>query len=181
MGAFALPLALAGIGLQVYGQVQSGRQQKKAAQAAAASSTSYAELADYNAAIAELQAEDAIKRGELEEQRFRSQVRGMIGGQRAAFAASNVDVNWGSPLDVQADAAFLGELDALQIRTNASREAWGHMVQAEDYRRRGEILRKEGANALAAGNQALIGSVIGAGTTLLTGAGNLLMQKYGGR
>lgn len=181
MGAFALPLAIAGIGLQAYGQVRSGIEQRRAANATAGAALSQAELADYNASIADLQAADAIKRGELEAQRFRSQVRGMVGGQRAAFAAQNVDVNWGSPADVQVDAEFLGELDVLQIRTNAGREAWGYEVQAEDYRRRAEILRKEGKNAVAAGGSAFTAGVIGATGTLLTSGGSLLMQKYGGK
>lgn len=183
MGAMAIPLVLTGVGaaVNVAGQVRAGRQQQVAGVAQRDAAYSHAELADYNAMVAELQAEDALDRGLDEEQRFRSSVRGMIGSQRAALAANNVDVGYGSALDVQADAAFLAELDVMQIRTNAAREAWGYKVQAEDYRKRGQIIRKEGDYAKLAGGEALVASRIGAAGTLLTTAGSLLMQKYGGR
>jgi len=71
------------------------------------------------AEIADLQAKDAIERGALDEQRFRQSIRATIGAQRAGFAGANIDVGYGSAVDVQADAAFLGELDALTLRNNA--------------------------------------------------------------
>jgi hypothetical protein len=77
---------------------------------------SQADLADYNAAVAELQAKDAETRGAEEANRFRKSVNVMVGAQRAGFAAGNIDVGFGSAVDVQADAAFLGELDALTIQ-----------------------------------------------------------------
>lgn len=122
-------------------------------------------LADYNAEVAELQADDAILRGEQEEGVHRLKVKGLIGSQRVAFAAGGVDVNSGNAVDVQADTARFGELDALTIRTNAAREAWGYRVGASDMRARGQIAQQEG-NAKAAG-------------TILTAAGSYASSKYG--
>jgi len=118
------------------------------------------EQAQFNAAIAEEQATDAIARGKEEEDRYRAQVRSRIGTTRAAFASQGVDVGSGSAVDVQADQAYLGELDALQIRNNAAREAWGYRVEATNY-------RDAGRNARSAAKSQIIGSILGTGTSLL--------------
>lgn len=172
-------LAIASIGLQVYGQIRGAKAAKKQGEAAKAAADSQADLADYNASVATLQQTDALERGTEEENRFRMGVRGMVGTQRAAQAAGNVDVNFGSAVDVQADATLLGEHDALTIRTNAGREAWGYSTQAEDLHRRADIARKEGVYAEKAGKAAATSHYIEAGGTILGGASNLLETKYG--
>ena len=181
MTALALTLAGVGTGVSAYGQWRAGGAAKKAGEAQRRAADSQAELHDYNAAIAELQAEDAIERGEEAANQFRQRVRVMIGSQRAGLAAQGVDVNYGSAVDVQADAEFLGELDALTLRTNAAREAWGYKVQAEDSRRRGEITRREGVMLEAAGKQAQTSARIGAVGTIIGGGASLLEARYGFR
>ena len=118
------------------------------------------ELAEFNAAVSEQQALEAIARGQENEQRFRASVRGLIGSQRTGFASQNIDIGVGSALDVVADTAFLGELDAVQIRTNAAREAWGYQTQAENFRMGGQ-------NAQTAGRFAAASTFIGAGASFL--------------
>jgi hypothetical protein len=122
-------------------------------------------LAENNAQIAELQADDAIVRGQQEEGIHRLKVRGMIGSQRAAWGASGADVNSGNAVDVQADTARFGELDALTIRMNAAREAWGYRVGASDMRARGQLARQEGDNK--------------ATSTILSAAGSYASNRYG--
>lgn len=178
----ALIIAGVGAGVQAYGTWRASRAQARATEEAASaerrSAESVATLHDFNASVADLQAKDAIARGRDEESRFRQYVRGLVGAQRAGFAASNVDVSFGSALEVQADAVELGELDALTIRTNAAREAWGYQVQGEDARRRADITRREGVNVEAAGRETAraqrtsgtygaIGIGLGAGSSLL--------------
>ena len=193
-------VSLAGTAVSAYAQYRAGKAQKKGADSAAREqeraaragrevAEANAGLSDYNAQVAELQAEDAVDRGFEAESRFRSQVRGAIGAQRAAFAGGNIDVSFGSAVDVQADAAFLGEMDALQIRTNAAREAWGYKVQATNYRMEGDIRRREGAAIEAAGQYnaaatraggraAQTSSWWGAAGTLLGGTVSLLQMRY---
>jgi hypothetical protein len=200
MAAFTA-LALAGLGFSAYSQYRSGKAQKQAAEAQGEAEAlaglagqrakeSEAQLAEYNAAVAQLQAKDAEARGVLEANRFRQAVKQVIGSQRAGFAAGNIDVGYGSTVDVQADAAFLGELDALTVRTNAAREAWGYKVEAEDLTRRAAISRMEGVNLAeagrlaketgkAAGAAASKVATWGAAGTLLTGTSSLLAAKYG--
>lgn len=177
MAAFTA-IAIAALVAEVYGQVRAGQAAKKAGTAQKEASGSLAELSDYNASVAELQAKDATQRGAEQEARFRSQVKGIIGTQRAGIAAGNIDVGFGSAVDVQADAAFLGELDALTIRNNATREAWGYRVQAEDLRKRAEIARKTGVYQEGAGRQAATSSYFNAAATLAGGTASLLQQRY---
>lgn len=180
-------IALGGMALDAYGKHKAGVAAQKAGKeqgaAQKAASESQAQLADYNAAVADLQSQDAIQRGTEAESFFRSEVRGAIGAQRAGIAAGNVDVAFGSAVDVQADAAFLGELDALQIRNNAQREAWGFQVSATDYRKRAEIARKEGVYleraAVTGGNAAKTASNYGIASSLLGGGASLFAQAYG--
>jgi len=196
-----LALTAASTAVSVYSQVKAGKAAKKAGDVAGAAqekagtlqrevSESEAGLTDYNAAVAELQAKDAVERGAEEESRFRTTVRGMVGTQRVGFAAGNIDVGYGSAVDVQADAAYLGELDALTIRTNAAREAWGYNVQGGDLRQRALIMRQEGKNLeemarlgamgtrAASGAQATA-SYLGAAGSLIGGTTSLLQLRYG--
>lgn len=178
MTGIALALTAASVATQAYGQKKQATAAKKAGQAQARVAESSAQVLDFNAEIADLQAKDAVIRGAEAESRFRTQIRGAIGTQRAGFAAGNIDVSFGSPVDVQADAAFLGELDALTIRTNAAREAWGFKVQAADIRKRAEITRKEGVNALTAADAAASAAKWAMGGTLLGGGATLLQMRY---
>lgn len=187
VGIIAGSLLVGGTVVKAVGDHKAGTAAQKAAveQGAAqkAASESQAQLADYNANVAKLQAQDAIERGAEEESAFRSQVRGAIGAQRAGIAAGNTDVGFGSAVDVQADAAFLGELDSLTIRTNAAREAWGYNVQAEDLRKRAEITRKEGVYleraAVTQGNAARSASRFNVAGDVLGGGASLFSMAYG--
>lgn len=123
-----------------------------------------AELAERNADLAEQRAKDATRRGREAEQRHRVDVRRLIGAQRAAFAAQNVELDSGSALDVQMDTAYLGELDALTIRNNAALEAWGYRVQS--------------SNLQAEADRERFSSTTGAAGTLLTGAADAARTYY---
>lgn len=175
----ALLLAAGGAAVNAIGKVKAGHADVAAGQAQQAAAESQAGLDDYNAGVAKAQAADAITRGALDENRFRAGIRQQIGNMRAGYAASNIDVSKGSSVDVQADAAKLGELDALTIRTNAARTAWGYDVQAYDLTKAGEIARKTGVYDAAAGEARQQTENIGAAGTLLTTGASLLSSKYG--
>jgi hypothetical protein len=165
--------------MSVYGSYKAGKAAKKAGEAGAEVTESQAKLAEYNASVADLQAKDAVQRAAESESNFRSGVRGMIGAQRAGFAAGNIDVAYGSAIDVQADAAYLGELDALTIRTNGVREAWGFKVQAQDLRTRAAIARKEGTQILAEGASRQTAARWEMAGTILGASASLAGAKYG--
>lgn len=142
-----------GAGYSAMGSYQSGKYAKQ--------------VGEYNAAVANLQADDAMVRGETAVKRQRALTRQITGAQRAAFAAQGQDPNDAdsSAMDIQQDAAYLGELDVVTIRNNAAREAWGYRVQAQDARVRGQIGYAEG--------------VTKATGTILGTAADLTLKKYG--
>mgnify|MGYP001566966260 CR=1 FL=1 len=124
-------------------------------------------LANYNAEIGMLRSEDALARGFETETRSRIGGRRLIGSQRAAFAASGVDISDpdSTAANVFADTAALSELDALTIRANAAREAWGYRMGAQNDQALGRIARQEGESRAVG--------------TLLSTAGSVLYGKYG--
>lgn len=164
---------------QVVGQVKAGNAAKRAGEGQQRAANSEADILDYNAGVSDLQARDALERGAIDESRFRSQVRGIVGSQRAGYAAQGVSVASGSAADVQADASYLGELDALQLRQNAMREAWGFKVSAYDARAQADIARKEGVVYAEAGRAQQAASRYAAAGTILGAGGSLLLSRYG--
>lgn len=130
----ALAASLFTTGLQTFSSLQANRTQTKYTVGAY----------NANARTAQLQAEDAIMRGEEEAHRTRLATRQMVARQRAAFAGQGVELDSGSPLLVQEETAAMGELDALRIRNNAWREAWGYRSQAAEYSGRGRIEKLAG-------------------------------------
>jgi len=99
------------------------------------------QVANSNARMAELQSEDAIRRGETEAQNYSFQVKKLLGSQRARLAAQGLDLGFGSASDVLQDTARFGALDTLTIRNNATREALGYQIQASEYRSQGAFAK----------------------------------------
>lgn len=123
-------------------------------------------MAEANAKVAEQQGLAALRKGSQESERIARQARRIQGAQRAAYGAAGVDPNTGSPLDIQADTMYQAEADKALVRYNAELQKWGFDVEAANYR----------AQADAYGNKAtgaIIGGVLGAGSSLLTGYGEL--------
>lgn len=111
---------------------------------------------DANARMADVAAEDALRRGKKAQTQVRKAARKLQGSQRAAFAAQGIDPNAGSAADIQEETEVMGALDALTVKNNAWREAWGYRAQAlgSEY---------QGAFAQTAGR-------VAGRNTLLTGA-----------
>lgn len=144
LAATTLALTTIGTGVSALGQIQQGRYQ--------------AAVARNNARLAGMQAEDAERRGKIAEQQQRRRTGLTLGTQRAALGGQGTALDEGSPLDILGDTAATGELDALTIRSNAGREAWG--------------LRARAGNFLAQSRLAAPG-FIGTGASLLGGASSV--------
>lgn len=128
-----------------------------------------AQIQEQNAKIRELQALEAERRGRVEEQKFRQEVAGFKGAQRAAFAASGALLDTGTTYDVIAQTQDIGEMDALTIRHNAALEAWGYRVGALEATQQAQMTRRQKQSAL-----------LTAGTSLLTSAGRTFSAFRGG-
>lgn len=114
--------SLVGAGINVAGTLAQGKQD--------------AATGETNRRLGEAQANDALLRGTKDEARYRRQIAMVAGQQKADFGARNVAVS-GTPLDLLSDTAKVGEEDALTIRNNAAREAWGYRNQASEASRWG--------------------------------------------
>lgn len=151
--------------LMVGSTVISGAGAIQQGNAAEASGRYNAQVATMNAKIADQNARDALERGKIEEQQKRQEIAMLTGRQRAAMAANGVDITYGSPLDTIVDTAMLGEIDALTIRSNAAREAYGYKVNAANS-------RADATLSLANGKSAKTAGYLSAGGTILGGAGD---------
>lgn len=126
----SIALSTLAIGATALSGVVSGVGAVMNASAASRSAQYNAEIAANNAKVANQNATWAGQAGEqqaaVEEQKARARVGAIVASQ----AANNIDVNSGSAVDVRSSAAQLGELDALTVRSNAAKEAYGYENQA---------------------------------------------------
>jgi len=168
MGAAAAPLMMAGVSLgSAYIQSQEEKMQGEYQRS----------VSSMNASILDAQANDAIARGDtaaaealragnVSASNIKKDAKKVSGSQRAALSAQGIDVSSGSASDVlsetqsQAEQDFnrtkyFSKLDAITIKNNAWREAWG--------------FKTESANTLFSGNMARSVGDLRSSNTLLTG------------
>lgn len=96
------------------------------------------------AKIGDEQAADALKRGATAEDNQRAQARLLEGEQRARMGAGGGALGSGTNAEVLGQTTRMGELDALTVRANAAREAWGYRTGADTTRYQGELARAKG-------------------------------------
>ena|SRR5581483_4640823 len=163
-GTMAIMSLVAG-GLQTGMSMLGGMQQ---AQATAAADNFNAQVAAQNAKIARQQAVWITQAGEAQAAQQEMKTRATVGAIKAAEAASNIDVNSGSAVDVRSSAAELGQLDAITIRSNAAREAYGQQVAATGFTNQSNLDKFAAESASTAGDVGALGTFlggVGSGTT----------------
>lgn len=116
------------------------------AQAAQAQGDFQKKMSDLNAEIADRQAEDAEQRGGVEAGRAIIKGRRAADSARVAAAAAGLDPNSGSAADLIAESEAAGQMDAITIKNNAAREAWGYKVNAISSRSSGQMAQLAGSN-----------------------------------
>lgn len=149
LGAVATAASIAGTAVSVMSAMNQGAAMQK--------------QAEYNAQVAERQALAARQAASLEEERHRDKTRKLLSSQRAAIAASGLDLE-GSPLAVMEETAAEAELDALLIRHS------GNMSELQ--------AKSQAAADRLAGRTARIQGYYGAGASLLNGV-SALGRTYG--
>lgn len=150
--------SVASAGLGALGAIQQG---KAASQAAAYN----AKVAENNAKIALQNRDMAAAEGNVNVEAKQMENRQRMASLKASQAASGIDITSGSALDVQESTAKLGERDALNIRANAARQAYGYETQAANATAQSQLDKAEGKSASVAG-------YLGAGKTLLGSVGD---------
>lgn len=116
-------------------------------------------VARNNAQIAKQNAQYEIAAGKQEENAQRIKTGQLIGAARANAAASGIDANSGTPVNIQSDIGQLGELDSLTVRNNALRRAYGYQTQAATF-------KADAKQASSQGYLDAFGSLLGTGATL---------------
>lgn len=158
-------IAMAGAtGIQALGSIFTGN-------AEAASEKYAAGIAGNNALIAQQNANYATEAGDIQATNENLKTGQVVGAQRAGQGASGLDVNSGSNVDVQASTRSLGALDALTIRNQAARQAYGYETQSQSFKAQSALDLATAKNAKTAG-------YVGATTSLLSGASSYA-QKFG--
>lgn len=138
-----------GVAMSAASSIQQGKQQKA--------------MSEYNAAVARQEAEAIKEATAYEELRQKEQAKKLRGRQLALYGKSGVLME-GTPLEVMEETAAQAELDTLAIRRAGATSASRQESQAQL-----DIIR--GRSAERAG-------YYGAGTSLLTGAGQIA-SAYG--
>lgn len=97
------------------------------------------QMAEQEAQDAESAAEDALRRGSVDAANLLDQIPKYVGAQGSDFAASGVDLSSGSVRAVAFDTARAIVTDAVTIKNNAAREAWGLKKEASNIRLRARL------------------------------------------
>lgn len=118
---------------------------------------------DYNAVIAENEANLIRQGAKLDEYRKRKQLKSFVGRQTAGYASSGVEFT-GSPIDVIQDTVANAELEIAINQFNLETQARGKESEAGRLREAGKAEKTA--------------SYIKAGTTLLASAGNYASKYY---
>jgi hypothetical protein len=105
-----------------------------------------------NVEFAGIQSRDALLRGGLDTFSFRREASVAQGRLRASAASSGVDINSGSAALLQEEMAVATDLDALSIRQNAQREAYGYDVEGYGAGRRRSLAEMEAASTAKVAN-----------------------------
>jgi len=144
MAMAAIPIVLAGVSAAVsaVGAVRSAQAQAGAA--------------NYNAELAQQNAQTATMQGQAAAEAQQRDAARRIGASLAAFGASGVQTDTGSPTDVMADSVRQATLDNLTTQYNYKLRATGQLDQAG-------LDRANASNATQAG-------VLGATSALIGGA-----------
>lgn len=150
---------VASLGMGAYGMYAQGqaRQEQYEYQAA---------VDRNNQTAAQYQAQDALDRGRVAESAQRRKTAQIMGQQEAGLASRGMDIGYGSALSLLNETATFGELDALTVRSNAEREAYGYTQQAQNFGMSASGAKRAGQNAATSG-------MFGAASSILAGAGKV--------
>lgn len=147
-----------------------------------------------NAVIAQRAGERAIAAGAARAEARSMQSAARVSGLKVGQAASGVDVNTGSAVDVRASTRALGRLDAETEMANAALENYGYRIKAADAREsatmnrwRANVARVQaqitasGGGALdAAAGEARTAGYLNAAGSLMSSASSLPFGKWFG-
>lgn len=152
LGTLATGLSTAG---GIFGAVQSYQ-----------SGMFQSKVANYNAQLAMQNEQASLTAGQNAEQLKRMQTGKEVGSEAAAQAAGGTDVGGGSNAEVRTATQTAGDFDALTIRYNAARSAYGYSQEAFSDMLQSKVAKQDAISGL-------IGGTLKAGGSFLSGASSL--------
>lgn len=159
----AVALMGAGVASSTVGSFYSAKNQKIQLEG-------QAKLAEINARIAELGAQQELIRGEREVGQLTLQAGRLKSSQRVALAANGVDLGEGNAAEIQASTDLMKEIDMNTATANAVRSAWGYRTQGVNYQNEAIVKR---------GTASGISPTMSAASSLLGGASQVAGTWYG--
>lgn len=113
------------------------KSEKQRSEAEASSLDSQAKEEDFRA-------DSAARRGRFVLNRFRRQVQGEIGQNKAALAVTGVEITSGSAQRVLDDQTRAGVMDSIVLEQNNALDVWGFRSRAEKLRAGADLTRRTG-------------------------------------
>lgn len=144
------------IGMQLFGASEEAKAQKRQAEFAA-------QQLEFNSRMAERDANEIVKRADLDVQQFQRKGALVRGAQRASMAAQGIDIDSGSAQAIAEETNANLVEDITNIKNNAIMEAYGYRVQASQMRQQANMTR-------AAGRQAASNTLLAGGARAVSGA-----------
>lgn len=127
---------------------------------------SQAQAQQYNAAVAENNAQTAEAQGNANEEAQRRKARMVMGAQRAGIAESGIG-NEGTGSDLVQQSAANAEMDALNIR-------YGAQLQAVGFRNNAKLDNYQADDLKSQAKSAITASYLNAGAAVLSGTGKYM-------
>jgi len=115
------------------------------------------DIAKYNAQVAEQEAQEAERAGDLEAARVRREHARLAGQQRAQFSANGIDFSDGSAADALDQTDFFSQVDQATAKTNAAKQAWNLRARKAGYEYEAAVQRP-GFSSLLAGASSVASS-----------------------
>jgi hypothetical protein len=163
MGPALLPIALVGglvgAGVSAYGSYEG-------MEAQSANAAYQAQVAANNAKIAQQNAGMDIQSGEIQAANQGLKTRAAVGTTKAQEGASGIDVNTGSFPQVRSAESELGMLDALTLRSDAAKAAYGQEVAATSATAESGLQTAESTEAANAAPVGALGSFLSSVSTV---------------
>jgi len=158
LAAIGTAISIASAGIGAVGAMQQADAQRQSAEF-------NAKVAENNAKVAQQKAISASQAGEQQAAIKEQETRSKVGAMLAAQGASGVDVNTGSAAKVRVGESQLGHMDAMTIRSNAAKTAYGYQTEETNFQNQASVDKATASNAPIAG-------AISAGGALLGGLGS---------
>lgn len=157
----AQAMGVIGIGASIAGGITAAEGAKTTAAAQQQTYNYQAGVAQINSAIDLQNADWARNQGDAEAMQYGMKEGQTLANIKTAQAASGIDVNSGSAVDVRSSARTVGAIDTAQIRSNAAKVAYDYDVKSTSDLNQSTLDIMGGQNAIVAGDIAATTSILG--------------------